>query len=337
MSASIRCAHAGSRRSRRSGTRSASSSQASSVASRSAWTRPQLGVERGDLLVVGGVRGQLLVQLASRWSSLPTCRSSRASSFLRARTRARLAADCAAGRLSRPSAPVAVRRRDGCAARAGAGAERAQVLVDAAGQVRPAARRRTSPYHRVGDPLDQVPVVAGHDHRARPASRAGPPATARVSVSRSLVGSSSSSTFGSAASSRSSCSRRRSPPDRSPTGVHSRRVGEAEHLGELGRGQLPVAELDPLGDLLDRLQHPQVPGQLGELLGQERRPARSSRRTQPAAVGRDARRRAAAAAWSCRRRWRRAMRDPVARADLPGQVVEDRLGRRRCSVTSSRS
>ena len=41
-------------------------------------------------------------------------------------------------------------------------------------------------------------------------------------MSRSLVGSSSSSTFGSAISSRSSCSRRRSPPERSPTGVHWR-------------------------------------------------------------------------------------------------------------------
>src|SRR3954454_11423454 len=43
-----------------------------------------------------------------------------------------------------------------------------------------------------------------------------------VSMSRSLVGSSSSRTFGSPMSSRSSCSRRRSPPDRSPTGVHCR-------------------------------------------------------------------------------------------------------------------
>ena len=41
-------------------------------------------------------------------------------------------------------------------------------------------------------------------------------------MSRSLVGSSSSSTFGSPISSRSSCSRRRSPPDRSPTRVVSR-------------------------------------------------------------------------------------------------------------------
>ena len=41
-------------------------------------------------------------------------------------------------------------------------------------------------------------------------------------MSRSLVGSSSSSTFGSAISSRSNCSRRRSPPERSPTGVHCR-------------------------------------------------------------------------------------------------------------------
>ena len=43
-----------------------------------------------------------------------------------------------------------------------------------------------------------------------------------MSVSRSLVGSSSSSTLGSVASSRSICSRRRSPPDRSLTGVQMR-------------------------------------------------------------------------------------------------------------------
>ena len=42
----------------------------------------------------------------------------------------------------------------------------------------------------------------------------------RVSVSRSLVGSSSTSTFGSAIRIRSNCNRRRSPPDRSATRVH---------------------------------------------------------------------------------------------------------------------
>ncbi len=46
--------------------------------------------------------------------------------------------------------------------------------------------------------------------------------TLSVSMSRSLVGSSSSSTLGSPSSSRSSCSRRRSPPERSPIRAVSR-------------------------------------------------------------------------------------------------------------------
>ena len=46
-----------------------------------------------------------------------------------------------------------------------------------------------------------------------------------MSMSRSLVGSSSSSTLGSAIRSRVSCSRRRSPPERCPTGVHCRAAG----------------------------------------------------------------------------------------------------------------
>ena len=88
-------------------------------------------------------------------------------------------------------------------------------------------------------------------------------------------------------------------------------VGEPEHLGELRRGQLPVAELDPLGDLLDRLQQAQVAGQLGELLGQERGPDRLATGDR-AAVRLAVRRRAGAAASTCRRRWRRrcAIRSP---------------------------
>src|SRR5947207_3266074 len=58
--------------------------------------------------------------------------------------------------------------------------------------------------------------------RSARTARSSASSAATLSVSRSFVGSSSSSTFGSPASSRSSCSRRRSPPDRSPTGVHSR-------------------------------------------------------------------------------------------------------------------
>ena len=72
--------------------------------------------------------------------------------------------------------------------------------------------------------LEQVPVVRGHNQRARPPVQCTSPA-ARVSVSRSSMGSSSISTFGSPTSNRSNCRRRRYPTDRhpqAPTGVHCR-------------------------------------------------------------------------------------------------------------------
>ena len=62
-------------------------------------------------------------------------------------------------------------------------------------------------------------------------------------MSRSLVGSSSSSTLGSPISRRISCSRRRSPPERSRTSVRAALAAEAEAVAQHARGHLaPVAQ-----------------------------------------------------------------------------------------------
>ena len=141
-------------------------------------------------------------------------------------------------------------------------------------------------------------------------------------MSRSLVGSSSSSTLGSSISRRSSCSRRRSPPDRSATGVHCAVADEAEPLAQLaGRRGAPLAEVDDLRDLLDRLEHPQRRVSSVDLLRQVGRPHGQRRCTT-----RPARRRQLAGQQPQQRRLARPVdadhADPVARAELPGQVVE---------------
>ena len=145
-----------------------------------------------------------------------------------------------------------------------------------------------------------------------------------MSVSRSLVGSSSSSTLGSPASSRSSCSRRRSPPERSPTGVQSRRSVKpntsASCAAESSRSPSSTRRATSSTASSTR----RSPGQLGQLLGQERGP-------HGRAGDRAARRRA----WLTPASSRSSVvlpaplapsdGDPVAGADLPGQVAQDRL------------
>ena len=77
-------------------------------------------------------------------------------------------------------------------------------------------------------------------------------------MSRSLVGSSSSSTLGSSISSRSSCSRRRSPPDRSPTGVHcASPVKPNRSHSWVAVIVRPLPRSTTRRDLLDGLEHPQ--------------------------------------------------------------------------------
>ena len=86
-------------------------------------------------------------------------------------------------------------------------------------------------------------------------------------MSRSLVGSSSSSTFGSPISRRMSCRRRRSPPERSRTSVRAFVAAEAEAVAQHPGGDLlAVAEHRAAADLLQRLEHPQVARDLGGVL-----------------------------------------------------------------------
>jgi len=94
-----------------------------------------------------------------------------------------------------------------------------QVLLDPPGRSRiaPSPNRPTTRSHT----RSRSTVVRDDHERAWPAVEEASSAP-RVSTSRSLVGSSSSSTLGPSMRSRSSCSRRRSPPDSSPTRVNSR-------------------------------------------------------------------------------------------------------------------
>ena len=76
-------------------------------------------------------------------------------------------------------------------------------------------------------------------------------------MSRSLVGSSSSSTLGSSISSRSSCSRRRSPPDRSATGSTARSPGSRTARSSWAVAVARPCRGRPPAHLLDRLDDPQ--------------------------------------------------------------------------------
>ena len=172
-----------------------------------------------------------------------------------------------------------------------------EVLLDAAGQVAQApspssadrGRTRARGSSGRGETTTSVP--------GQPSSRSS--SAVSVSMSRSLVGSSSSRTLGSSISRRSSCSRRRSPPDSSPTGVHCpspanrdvRRSWPAVTLAGR-RDRRPAGPPRP----------PRAPA--GPTARARRPPARGSRPHRhapldPARGRRAARRRAAAAASSC--------------------------------------
>ncbi len=140
------------------------------------------------------------------------------------------------------------RSRRAAAARSAGG----QVFLDTARQVRDVAVAEQGHGPRPQDALDQVPVVRARDPAPRqPSSRSS--SCCRVSMSRSLVGSSSSSTLGSAISSRTSCSRRRSPPERSPTGVHCRVRRKPSSLASWEADNSVLAETTRPADLLDGL------------------------------------------------------------------------------------
>ena len=143
-------------------------------------------------------------------------------------------------------------------------------------------------------------------------------------MSRSLVGSSSSRTFGSLISSRMSCSRRRSPPLRSLTSVRCfSPLKPKRSTRRAGRQLAAVAEARVAAHLLDRLQHAQVAGDLGRVLGEVREPHGLAVLDRPR-VGLQLLRQ-----HPRQRRLARAVDadqpDPVARADVPVHPLQQHL------------
>ena len=87
-------------------------------------------------------------------------------------------------------------------------------------------------------------------------------------MSRSLVGSSSSSTLGSVSSSRSSWKRRCSPPERSPSRAVSRSPVKPKRSSIELAVISPSAVLGDPPDRLDRVQHPRLRVEVVDVLGQ---------------------------------------------------------------------
>ena len=150
-------------------------------------------------------------------------------------------------------------------------------------------------------------------------------------MSRSLVGSSRSSTLGSASSSRSSWKRRRSPPDRSPTRVAGRSPVKPNRSSSEPALTSPSPSRVDLADVLDRLEHPRVGDRRArELLGEV--PSRPSAR----ACAGPASARASPASSAQHRRLAGAVdaddADPVARAEPPGARVQQLAARPRDQV-----
>ena len=155
-------------------------------------------------------------------------------------------------------------------------------------------------------------------------------------MSRSLVGSSSSSTFGSSISSRISCRRRRSPPERSRTSVRAFSPRKPKRSHEHPGGDLlAVAERRAAADLLQRLEHAQVARDLGRVLREVGEP-HGRAALDRAGVGLEL-----AGQQLDQRRLARAVdadeRDAVARAEPPGDAARARAGRRRRRDTSTAS
>ena len=144
-------------------------------------------------------------------------------------------------------------------------------------------------------------------------------------MSRSLVGSSRSSTLGSERSSLSSWNRRRSPPERSPSRAVSRSpVNPNRSSIELAETSLPAAQPGDPADVLDARQHPGVRVLDGHVLGEVLEGDR------PAALDPTRVRRAASPATSDEHGGLAGAVDPddadaVARSEPPGRVLEQPL------------
>ena len=104
-------------------------------------------------------------------------------------------------------------------------------------------------------------------------------------MSRSLVGSSSTSTFAGRANSRASSRRLRSPPESMRTGESARSRREQE-VAEVAHHVLaPAADLDPLGAGADGVGDASSPGRAPRASGRSRRPARWRRGARVPASG----------------------------------------------------
>jgi hypothetical protein len=145
-------------------------------------------------------------------------------------------------------------------------AQAGEVVVDPAGQVgQPSVAVHA--VHGVGDPFQQVAVVAGHHQRAGPGVEQVLGGRERVGVQ--VVGGLVEQQHIRPAGQQPQ--QLEAPPlaagqvgHRCPQPV----AAEAELLRQLRRGQLTLPQHHPPGDLFHRLQHPRAAGQPRELLGQ---------------------------------------------------------------------
>ena len=181
----------------------------------------------GDLREVGGVVGDLRVQRASPSSAiLSSCRSILWSSFFAARAsaaeRSRLRAVCGAGGRGGGGGGL-------LHARGGAPGTRRCRAAASAGCASPSSANTRSVVRSMKNRSWQITIIEPGQPSRRSSSWVS------VSMSRSLVGSSRKRTLGSSISSRSICSRRRSPPERSPTGVHCFSLVKPNCLAQLAR------------------------------------------------------------------------------------------------------
>ena len=152
------------------------------------------------------------------------------------------------------------------------------------------------------------------------------------------MGSSSSSTLGSAISSRVSCSRRRSPPESCPTGVHCRAAGKPEPLQHRRRGELAACPSRHVLRHLPRWPPARAcPRQVGELLASARRAARCVPldRRRPPSSGRSPL--SARSSVVLPEPLTPTMPIAVAGAEPPGDVGRAACGRRSSTVASSSS
>jgi hypothetical protein len=211
-----------------------------------------------------------------------------------------------------------------------------EVLVHPAGKERQLAvtQERHAP---VGDPLQEVAVVADQDQRARPAVEQVLQLVERLDVE----------VVGGLVEQQDVGVVHEQPEELQPPPLAARQVAdhlplrvaaEAQAFQELGGGPLPLAELEVLAYLLHRLQHAPGRVELGELLGQVRQ-ADGLAPDHPAGIGLDR-----VGEQPQHRRLARPVHpdqpDPVARAELPRQVVEHSgpvPGPPAWRVTSSRS